>query len=410
MNWNKNTLPENRNQTKIRMTEAGMDVLYVTKTSIVGEGGGGEKRAKEVTSRLAATGHNVTVVSGKTDRDLPKWTEENGTTIRHVTCTPGFLLDLPRIGFYLPRYLFAFTSLPVLWYLLFKRDFDVVVENMTPFPTLTVILAKLFSTPIVAVQHEFHGRDALEMYDPVTGRIQLVVQNLLRLFHYDQIITPTEHVKDQLAAYGIAPEQITVITNGINYDRFQSVDTERIPTRLVTVSRLGKRKGVDDVLRSFAVIREQHPDTTLDIVGSGPERENLEALAERLGIDDAVTFHGYVSHDRKVELLRCAGIFVFASRQEGFGLVLLEAMATGLPIVARNLPVYHDFFENGTNGYLVRDEEVPREIAERVDELLADPSTLSEIQNVNKETAKRYGWDKTASMTECAIADVCGSL
>ena len=382
------------------------EILYVTKTSVIGEGGGGEKRAQEVTGRLAANGHRVTIVCGKTEPELPKWTESDGCRIRHITCAPEFILNLPKLGFYIPRYLFAFTSLPVLCYLLLKNEFDVIIENMTPYPTLTVLLAKFLALPIIAVQHEFHGRNAIEMYDPITGRIQLLVQNLLRVFTYDRIIVPTHHIQENLLAYGILSDRIDVVPNGINYHRFQLEGVDRSPTQLITVSRLGTRKGVDDVIRAFAAIKDQHPETTLDIVGSGPERENLETLATKLNVNKDITFHGYVTHGRKVELLHQAGIFVFASRQEGFGLVLLEAMAAGLPIVARELPVYHDFFEDGSNGYLIDDEQVESGIAARVGQLLSDPSMISEIRNVNERTAKRYRWDNTAEMTEAILCNV----
>jgi len=382
------------------------EILYVTKTSILGEGGGGEKRAKEVTGRLADRGHDVTVACGRTDQGLSKWTTSQGCLIRHITCAPEYLLQFPRVGFYLPRYLFAFTSLPVLCYLLFEEDYDIVVENMTPYPTLTVILAKLFGVPIVAVQHEFHGDDAAEMYDPLTGRIQLLVQNLLRLFDYDRVIVPTRHVRAQLSAYGVPWGRIDVVPNGINYERFARETEDRDRKRLVTVSRLGTRKGVDDVLRAFATVREEHPDATLDIVGSGPERDTLEELASRLDVGECVTFHGYVSHERKVELLNRADLFLFASRQEGFGLVLLEAMAAGLPVVARELPVYHDFFEDEVNGYLVAGEQAQTEIDTRTVELLENRSRVTQIRKHNERTAERYGWDNTAQMTESALLDL----
>lgn len=381
-------------------------VLYVTKTSILGEGGGGEKRAKEVTSRLADRGHAVTVACGRTDQGLSKWTTHQGCLIRHIKCAPEYVLQFPRIGFYLPRYLFAFTSLPVLCYLLFAEDYDVVVENMTPYPTLTVVLAKLFGVPIVAVQHEFHGNNATEMYDPVTGRIQLLVQNLLRLFDYDRVIVPTRYVRAQLSAYGVPWGRIEVVPNGINYERFARDTNDRDRKRLVTVSRLGTRKGVDDVIRAFATVREVHPDATLDIVGSGPERDSLEELARRLDVDEGITFHGYVSHERKVELLNRADLFLFASRQEGFGLVLLEAMAAGLPVVARELPVYHDFFKDGANGYLVEDDRAETALGDRTVELLEYQSRTRQIRKHNERTAEQYGWDNTAEMTEKVLMNI----
>jgi glycosyltransferase involved in cell wall biosynthesis len=371
-------------------------VLYVTKTSIVGEGGGGEKRAREVIDGLTQRGYELTAVCGRTEKGLDRWDEYVGARVRHVTCVPESVLGDGRVGFLLPRYLFALASIPVLVGLLVREEFDVIVENMTPYPTLTVILAKLFSLPIVAVQHEFHGADSLEMYDPVTGRIQLVVQNILRVFEYDIIVVPAKHTKNQLRDYGVATDCIKVVPNGIEYEGYYRPEVERKPGRLVTVGRLCERKGQADLLRAFARVHESNPNTHLDIVGKGPQRAQLQDLAVELGIGDAVTFHGFVSHDEKVRLLNQAEVFVLASQQEGFGLVLLEAMAAGLPVVARQQPVYEEYFENGKHGCLIGTEAFERDCATAVELLLADEPEWTVISEHNRSTAARYGWDRTA--------------
>jgi glycosyltransferase involved in cell wall biosynthesis len=285
-----------------------------------------------------------------------------------------------------------------------RFGFDSVVENMTPYPTLTILFAKLFNVPIVAVQHEFHGRDCIEMYGPLTGRIQLIVQRLHRAFRYDAVVVPSTPVKSALETYDIATDRIEVIPNGIHPDRYHRPDINSTPGKLVTVGRLCKRKGQADVLRGFAKIQETHPETHLDIVGAGPRRAELEDLAAELGVCEHVTFHGYVPEEEKISLLNTADLFVFGSHQEGFGIGILEAMAAGLPIVARNLPVYHDFFDSDVNGVLVTETFVDN-FADASKAFL-EQDRRTEIGARNREVAAEYDWDQTVRDMESIITEV----
>lgn len=379
-----------------------MEVLYVTKTSLFSDGGGGEERARQVTTGLESRDHNVTVLCGKTDQDLQKWMTIGGCDVRHVTCIPPQLFRFSNFSFFATRYLFALTSLPVLLWILFRRDVDVIVENMTPYPSLSIIVAKLTGTPIVAVQHEFFNLTSYQAYDPVTATLLLLVQNILRIGTYHSVITPTTYVARKLADYGVDSSQIVVIPNGVEADKYHLPDVDRDPTSLITVGRLTKRKGQDKILNAFKKVQEQVPAAHLHILGKGPLREELVEISEELDISDVVTFHGYVNNERKVELMNEAGLFVFASRQEGYGLVVLEAMAAGLPVVAKKLPVYEDFFENGTNGYLVN-TPVDENLAKATIILLYNHTTRQAISKRNRNKAAQYSWDQTVSEMEEVI-------
>lgn len=385
-----------------------MNLLYVTKTSLVGEGGGGEERAREVIDGLADRGHDVTVVCGKTETGLEKRTSYRDCQIRHVWCGPEGTLGNSWIGFLLPRYLFAFCSLPVLVQKFTQSDYDAVIENMTPYPTLTILLAKLFAVPIAAVQHEFHGRDCIEMYGPLTGRIQLVVQRLHRAFRYDAIVVPSSPVKTALEKYDVATNRIEVIPNGIHHEQYHRPNIEPTSGRLVTIGRLCKRKGQADLLRGFAELQESHPRVHLGIVGAGPRQADLKSLTVKLGVRENVTFHGFVSEEEKIQLLNQAELFVFGSHQEGFGIGILEAMAAGLPVVARELPVYEEFFENNVNGFLV-DEPFVENFADSSKTLLETEERRTEIDARNREAAADYGWKHTVDDTESLLIEIADS-
>ena len=382
-----------------------MNVLYITKTSPLSPGGGGEKRAREVTAGLASRGYDVTILCGKTDRDLEQTSEFNCCDVRHVSCVPSFLFRYPTLSFYATRYLFAITSLPILVGLLIRGEFDVIIENMTPYPSLSVGPANIADIPIIAVQHEFYDRSCYRTYDPMTATIQLAVQNILRVCRYSAVIVPTSHVKKQLASYGVKSARISVIPNGIDSERYQLSDIGEGNSELVTIGRLSKRKGHSDVLKAFAQVQADHPDATLNVIGDGPARERLERLAKSLSIREKITFHGFVSEGDKVEILNRANVFIFASKQEGFGLVLLEAMAAGLPVVARHLPVYEDFFSTPKNGYLVH-EPVVSNLAESATGLLENTDERAAIERRNRNGAAGFDWERTVRETASILNSV----
>jgi len=398
---------DKRGETGGGSQERGLSILYLTKTSLLAGGGGAEKRADAVTRRLAANGHRVTVLSGKTDPDLSSETEDAGRGIRHVTCVPDIAFATPTLGFYLARYLFAFASLPALVALLWRRDVDVLVENMTPYPTFAVLVARLLDVPVVAVQHEFFDRSCYDIYDPLTATIQLALQNVHRLFAYDRLVVPTAHVRQQFVEYGVPPDRIEVIPNGVDATALDHPDIDPEPGRLLTLGRLTRRKEVETILRAVRRLREEGHEIELDIAGDGPDRDRLESIAERLDLGDAVRFQGYVDDDRKVELLNRADVFVIASRQEGFGLVLLEAMAAGTPVVAARLPVYGAFLTDGEHGRLV--ERTPAHIADAVGTLLDDPMTRERMGRRAREAAQKQSWGAVVDRTERLLYAVAGA-
>lgn len=382
-----------------------LSVLYLLKTSPLDEGGGGERRARAVTERLAARGHDVRFLSGTTAPGLDRHDEVGGCSVRHVRCAPERLLHGDgALAFLLPRYLFAVAFLPAFLSLLRRGEVDVVVEGVTPYPTIAAPLARLFGVPTVAVVHEVHDRDAYDTYDPVTATVLLAVQRLLRVFDYAAVITPTEHGRQALLEFGAPSGRVVVVHNGIDADRYARPAVDRERGRVVTVGRLARRKGHEQVLRAFAALREEPPAglssaaLSLDVAGAGPDQDRLERLATALGIADAVRFRGFVDEARKIELLNRASVFAFGSHKEGFGIVLLEAMAAGTPVVARECPVYATFFADGEHGRLV--DESAEAMAGAMRDLLAEPERAQAIGERNRERARAFDWDSATDRTE----------
>lgn len=162
-----------------------------------------------------------------------------------------------------------------------------------------------------------------------------------------------------------------------------------------TLSRLAANKRVDWVLMAFARVLERHPDSTLEILGTGPERQNLETLAESLGIRNAVRFRGYVGEKDLGEALTHMDFFAFASAAETFGIVLAQAMAAGLPIAVTDSSCLPEVVENGVNGFVSPNS--PDGLADAMLRLMASPETADRIARTNRKKAETvYDWNRIA--------------
>jgi glycosyltransferase involved in cell wall biosynthesis len=204
-------------------------------------------------------------------------------------------------------------------------------------------------------------------------------------------------IKTLTRLFGV-PESKTGITYcGVNMDEF----SPRIGPRagdfaLLSVGRLEKRKSFDILLRAAALLR-QHRGThfSLTIVGDGPERAHLGRLAENLGIESVISFPGFVSNQDLISLYRNADIFVFPSILEGFGIVLIEAMACGLPIVGSNSTATPEVV-NGA-GVLVEPGD-PIGLAGAIETLWDSTELRNELTGRGLVRVRRlFTWDEVAA-------------
>lgn len=175
---------------------------------------------------------------------------------------------------------------------------------------------------------------------------------------------------------------------------------------LVVVSRLVAYKRVDLVIRALARLAPSHPDLVLDVVGQGPERAALEALAARLGLAERVRFHGFVAaHADVLAIVAKARVFVSMSEIEGFGIVVVEAMALGVPFVVSDIDVFREVTAAGRGGIVVpRSDEAA--LARAVAVLVEDDDRHAAAREAGQAQARRYTWAAIAEQTEAVFASV----
>ena len=176
---------------------------------------------------------------------------------------------------------------------------------------------------------------------------------------------------------------------------------------LVTVAHLVARKRHADVLRALAVLAQRHPTLCYSIVGEGPERGALEALAARLGVSDRVYFYGQLEPDRALEQARRATLFVMPSTEEAFGTAYVEAMAGGVPAIGcRGEPGPEEIAAAGDGFLLVPPGDIER-LSQRIDELLSDPHRLREAaQRARATVAANFTWERCGAQTLAAYERV----
>jgi glycosyltransferase involved in cell wall biosynthesis len=182
---------------------------------------------------------------------------------------------------------------------------------------------------------------------------------------------------------------VLVIPNAVTAPAAMIPPPEQRRPRIVGMGRLSPEKGFDVLVRAFAQLSPWYPDWTLQILGAGPQRQELERLADSLGIRDNVQWAGWV--DRPETVLLESSVFVLPSRYEGFPNALLEAMACGLPCIASDCesgPA--EIIRNGLDGLLVPPDNVDA-LADALRQLVADQARRTQLGRHAVDVTPRFG-------------------
>ena len=206
----------------------------------------------------------------------------------------------------------------------------------------------------------------------------------------------------------LTDREITIIPNGVDLTAYKS-PKKRPTNKLKTVLYIGRlepRKGAKHLLRAFALLQAKQPDTQLLIAGNGEMREELELLAAKLSLQH-VTFLGFISDEQKHELLESADVFCSpALYGESFGIVLIEAMASGAPTVAGDNPGYKTVL-TGTGALGLVDPKDHAAFAERLEQFLYNEDIRSIWQKWAKDEIGQYDYPVITKKFEVLYKTVC---
>lgn len=340
--------------------------------------GGVERVYAELAPRLVDCGHEVALVCS-TDGPGGETEHRGVRVIRKPRATTVFRAPAARLHEAIP-----------------PSD---VVQTPATYPLTTPAVLRKAEKASIASVLDFHfepepgsavGRLAARIYREIGARVYPSA---------DRVLASSKAYADRAPILSrVPPERVRVVPNGIDPDRFSPEGPTRSEGELLFVGRLVPYKGVDVLLRALS---SQQDAPSLAIVGDGPMRSDLEAQADRLGVD--ATFLGRVDDDELAPLYRGAELTVLPSvnSQEAFGITLIESMACGTPVVASDLPGVADVAEHGG---LVAPPRDPRALARRIDQALE--ADLDDGPALARRVSERFSWEAVAERTEAVYEEL----
>lgn len=352
------------------------------------------RSVSEFRKALNKLGHNVFIFA----QDAGDYEDQEPFIFRYPALDLGFPGDAPAA---IPISSFIDKLFPSL-----KVD---VVHSQHPvlLGQTAANKAEKYNLPLVFT---FHSR--YREYSQYLPLSQDFVQGLVKdmidywVVNYIQrcqhIVVPSESIQDILLnEYGVR-DRITVIPTGLELELYQHADGSIIRKRhgwadqkiMISVGRLAKEKNWLTLISASKQVLQRHPDTRLVIVGSGDDRHDLEKHAQQLGIEQQVDFIGAVPFDEIPSYLKAADLFCFAAVNETQGLVTLEAMAAGLPVVAVDATGTRDILQNDCEGVLTENDSYA--LGQAIGQLLEDPQRLARYREAAEAKARQFSIEEEA--------------
>ena len=349
--------------------------------------GGVTEHVAHLAEQFSAHGHEVHIIAPSSSDEAEPVMSFSGPVHR-----VGRVVSIPANGS-VARITLSLGSYLQTKRLLQEHQFELIHLHEPLMPALPLTVLRHSSTTNVGTFHAFRNTPLTYFYS------KPILRPFFRKLHGH--IAVSSAAREFVGEYFHADYRI--VPNGIDFPRFfercaalPELADDR-PTVLF-VGRLEKRKGLRYLLRAWPMVRERVPDARLLVVGRGRPLEGYRRFASRQGWSSSdVVFAGYVSADDLPRYYQACDVFCAPNTgQESFGIVLLEAMAAGAPIVASDIPGYRDVVAHGEQGLLV-ERQNPGALADAVCRLLANPELRARMRRAGQEKARGYDWPRVAS-------------
>ena len=366
--------------------------------------GGVAEHTHQYANYFAGRDHSVTVVAPRVEgsREFDAGQPYEVVRVRQRPKPFGYLFFLAVLVGVLRRERVDWVYCPV-WYPL-----ALFASAVSPFTSARLAIGA-------------HGWEVIHEGRTLSERLQGKGPTLQRpVFRAaDVVVAVSEWTREAVLRTVPDGVDVRVVNNGVDVAEFEDarpletvggVDV-RDRNVLLTVSRLAPRKGHDVLIEALPSITEEHPDTVYLVAGDGGRRSELESLARRVGVEDHVVFLGYVPDEDLPDLYATADQFVMPNRREGnsvegFGIVFLEANATGTPVVGGDSGGAPDAVADGVTGRLVDPYDADA-VAEAVTELLSDRETLARMGRSGYERVRsEFDWERAGRELEEVLFSV----
>lgn len=327
-------------------TDVAMKIAFFT-DSYIPQKNGVTTAVQTLKNSLEKKGHSVIVIA-------PKYPGYNST--KSIIRLPAFTIEKgsnTRFALYYPAKAMRDALL---------IDCDIIHGHSGgPISLLGLEVARRKKIPYIFTYHTLWSS---YMHYFFKGKILTpkMVEQASKIFANmtSAIIAPSQSMKEKLISYGVT-KPIDVIPNGIDTSLFQGKKMDFLREKyaishdkhiLLCVGRLGKEKSIDFVIKAFAVVHRQKPDTVLILIGEGSDSDVLNKLCNKLEIKDSVIFAGNLSYQQTIDAYKSSDLFIFASKTETQGLVVVEALAAGLPVVTVNVSPFKEILTDGESAIL----------------------------------------------------------
>jgi len=354
--------------------------------------GGGSSTATAEMAKLAANlGHQIVVLTAGF-RNLPRKETLAGHTVVRIPAIrfSKHKCTVPEMISYI---LSAFTHAPRL-----VREFepDVVwAVNGIPSGPIALELMKLLGVPYLVLLRdgEVPGflKEKLALYHTLTMPLTKAIWR-----NASFVVANSRGLRD-LALRTTPGLEIKVVPNGVDTRKFHPPKFRGpdVPVRILFLGRLSPQKGVEYLLRAVANLpADIRGSVHLVIVGDGPERRRLEQLAARLSVDNVTEFRGWADREEVPQLYRAADIYALPSLYEGMPNTLLEAMASGLAVVATDVAGSEELVRSGDNGLLVPPRD-PAALTAALEQLISSPELRRNLGRAAREfVAQSHDWER----------------
>ena len=356
--------------------------------------------------QMAKTGHEMYVFTTATIGEETSVEKHDNVTV--VRYKPHFKVSSSPVAldFIYSRYIF-------------DLDLDIVHAHIgNPLAPLGgALYAKIRKKPFVITYHE----DMIGGYGSLLRRTAIWFLNTFIvdriLSQADAVLTPSEYYIEKSTHLNKKKDKVKIIPNGIvledyqrKYSKEESRDILHLPLKgniILFVGSLTPRKAPDVLVKAMSLVLRRCPDSLLLFVGDGYYRKDLEILAKKYGIFENIVFMGFVDEDTKKLCYSASDVFVLPSRSEGFGIVLLEASAYGLPLVVSDLEVFRSVVQDGYNGFFA-EKENEQDLASKILSLLDNDDLRVKMgKNAIKRT-QEFTWERAADETLTLYSKLLG--
>jgi len=340
--------------------------------------GGCEVRFYELGKRLTKKGHTINVLTIRYDQNLPKLEEINGIMVHRTVNSFNYITET---GWRSPAGVFKYSLNALFKSILKEIDFDVIFSNEWPI---------LHSLMLIPLYKDILVQDWAEVWTQKITHLEILLARLAK-YH----VAVSEFTKQRMQKYlKITNKHIFLVPNGVDLEKFYEKEKEW--GNIIYIGRFAPHKRIDLLIKSFILAQKEIPSLKLLLVGDGPLHQYFK---NKYGEKRNIKFLGKVTEEQKRELLAKSWLFILTSEREGYGIAVLEALASGTPVLLADYP------ENAAKNLIMKGGGIierpdSKKLASKIIELHRNTALYENIKSQAKKVAQKYDWNKIAEKLE----------